>query len=607
MRRLLEGLLLGAVLASAAAAPAGAAVGPLLPVSGSSPFAPGCNGASQTGTEYRDSEVEPWIDVNPASAGNLVGTWQQDRLSTGGANGLGLGVSRDGGATWTRLSPERLPKFTRCQGAAPGSDGDYERASDPWLSFGPNGHLYHISLSFNDTRDKANAILVSESTDGGASWGPVKVLLRDTSSLAFNDKESITADHTDGRYVFAVWDRLVESASGQSFTGPTLFARSTDGGASWEPARTIVDPGQDGQTIANQIVVMPDGDLVNAYALFQGGSGVVAVKRSGDKGATWSGQTIVGALGSVGVTDPRTGEDVRTGDIVPEVAADERPGSDNVYLVWQNALFTGAQRDQIAFAKSTDGGLTWSLPKRISTDPSTQAFTPTIRVDPQGNLGVTYYDFRRDTAASPTLDTDAWFLRSADGGATFAEQRLTPSSFDMRATPSAFGFFLGDYTGLAARAGLFEPFFAKTGVSTPTDVFVTGVSPTLGAPFAQRPGAGPRAPAPASSTGPLHLVRVGRRGRLGRTAALLRLRCLAPRACRGIVRLSAVLRSGGRRRPVLLGARSFRIRSGLETLRVRLNRRVRRLTARRRRIAARALLLLRDDRPAFPVSLRRRR
>jgi len=62
---------------------------------------------------------------------------------------------------------------------------------------------------------------------------------------------------------YAIWDRLEfpnENAAGQAgehaigFRGPTWFARTTNGGASWEPARQIFDPGQVNQTIGNQIV-----------------------------------------------------------------------------------------------------------------------------------------------------------------------------------------------------------------------------------------------------------------------------------------------------------------------------------------------------------------
>ena len=620
-------LLVAVAVATVAAPVAKATVDPLVPVSGSSPFPPACNGAAQpqTSVEYRGAEVEPWIDANPTNGDNLVAMWQQDRYSDGGANGLGVGVSRNGGGSWTQVPLANLPKFTRCQGAAAGSGGDYERASDPWFSFGPDGDGYGVSLSFNESRDPANAILVSESGDGGATWGPVSVIRRDTSPLVFNDKEAITADYTDARYVYVVWDRLEDFPDG-SYKGPTWFARTADGGASWEAAKVILDPGVNDQTIGNQIVVMPDGDLVNGYSLIKDGTRSVAVMRSSDKGANWAPQVVVGSLETVGVRDPRTGEPVRTGDIIPELASDERPGTDTLYMVWQDARFSGARRDQIAFSKSSDGGATWSAPRGISTVPDTQAFTPAIRVDAAGNLGVTYYDFRNDTVASPALDTDVWFLRSADGGQTFTEERLTPSSFDMRAAPVARGFFVGDYAGLATAGETFKALFAQAGAGA-TDVFATTIRPpfssttappTTAPPTTAPPTTAPPTPvtptppnppppgsptAPATPPGPP--LRVARRGRLGRRFASISLRCLEPR-CAARVQLSAVLRAGGRRRPVILGSRSLRIGMGRMTLRVPLNRRARRLTERRRRLATRALFSMRADRLEFRVVLRRR-
>ncbi|WP_158850195.1 sialidase family protein [Saccharothrix deserti] len=476
----------------AVGASASAAVGPLSQASGPGTFAPNCNGAPQGGVTYRDSEVEPWVDVSPIDPERLIGVYQQDRISTGGANGLGTSVSDDGGATWTQLGVGTLPTFSRCAGAAPGSVGDYERATDPWVTFGVDGHAYQMSLSFNDTRDLANAMLVSESTDGGLTWGPPKELIRDTDPSVFNDKNSMTADPHDANNVYAVWDRLVfpnERASGVShttaaaFRGPTYFTRTTDGGATWEPARNIFDPGQNDQTIGNQISVTGQGDLVNAMTVFRNDNAVgrqgatVSVLRSSDRGASWTGEIPVSRLGTVGVVDPRDGTPVRTGDIIPSIATDERPGHDEVYLVWQDARWSGFQRDQIAFAKSTDGGRTWSSPVRINAVSSTQAFTPAVEVDDAGNISVTHYDFRNDTIASESLDTDVWSLRSSDGGATWSEERVSPSSFDMRQAPFARGFFVGDYIGTAATGAAFKPFFT---MSTPaTDTFGT----TAEAPF----------------------------------------------------------------------------------------------------------------------------
>ncbi|MBC7441589.1 MAG: exo-alpha-sialidase, partial [Ramlibacter sp.] len=152
--------------------------------------------------------------------------------------------------------------------------GDYERSTDPWVSVSPDGSAYAFSLSFNQTLSGENALLVSKSTDGGATWGPNAVLKRDTDLNVFNDKNSITADPTSSRYVYAVWDRLefpVERASrvagehSVGYHGPTWFSRTTDGGATWEAARKIFDPGTINQTIGSEIVVTGTGNLMNGF------------------------------------------------------------------------------------------------------------------------------------------------------------------------------------------------------------------------------------------------------------------------------------------------------------------------------------------------------
>src|SRR5918995_4517176 len=115
------------------------ATGPLTQVSDTSPFA-GCTAddvGSQTGTVFPDSEVEPWIDVNPTNQDNIVGMWQADRWSNGGARGHVVGVSMNGGTSWTQVV---LPKVTVCSGSGtPETPRNYERTTDPWISFGPDG------------------------------------------------------------------------------------------------------------------------------------------------------------------------------------------------------------------------------------------------------------------------------------------------------------------------------------------------------------------------------------------------------------------------------------------------------------------------------------
>ena len=289
-------------------------VSPLVLASGPSPFA-GCTiGAAGTPGEtlYVNSEVEPWVAVNPTNTQNIVAVYQQDRWSNGGAHGLVTSVSHDGGATWSRT----WPHFSFCAGGTAANGGDFDRASDPWVTFGPNGDAYQISLSVSADQ-LTSAILVSRSSDGGDTWSEPATLIRETSAFNFNDKESITADPTNANYVYAVWDRSRKPGESDSFSAlnsfafrsDTMFARTTNGGISWEPARAIRHPQALEFSIANQIAVLPDGTLVDLFANFKGSGnnapGVfVEVMRSTDKGVTWSDPIIIDHLRTVGVVDP---------------------------------------------------------------------------------------------------------------------------------------------------------------------------------------------------------------------------------------------------------------------------------------------------------------
>src|ERR1700758_3180311 len=117
----------------------------LLQASATSPFAPGCDGTAPVGTLYVNAEVEPMIAINPRNPNNIVGVWQQDRWSTGGAAAMLTGASFDGGRTWTR----RTAAFSRCAGGSAGNGGDYPRSSDPWVNFAPDGTVHQAAIAFN--------------------------------------------------------------------------------------------------------------------------------------------------------------------------------------------------------------------------------------------------------------------------------------------------------------------------------------------------------------------------------------------------------------------------------------------------------------------------
>jgi len=442
-------------------------------VTAASPLAPGCDGVAPTGFLYTGSEVEPFVAINPRDPNNLIGVWQQDRWSNGGAAALATGVSRDGGQTWARNT---VP-FSRCTGGNAGNGGDYARASDPWVTISPDGTAYQIALALNGasfTANSSNAVLVSRSADGGSTWSNPVTLIQDGVAF-FNDKESITADSTDSRFVYAIWDRLVQNNGG----GPTWLARTVNGGQSWNPPVPIYDPGMNSQTINNQIVVLPNGTLVNFFTqLDNDGTNVTAARlsviRSADKGVTWSAPIPIALVQSVGTTDPASGVRVRDGSTLGAIAVGK---NGSLAAAWQDARFSGGARDGIALSRSLDGGLTWSAPVRINAEPAVSAFVPAVAIRDDGAIGVSYYDFRNNTVDPATLLTDYWLTQSTDG--VVWTERHVAGPFDLAVAPVANGLFVGDYQGLAALGSTFYSFYAITNggdAANRTDVFATTAS-----------------------------------------------------------------------------------------------------------------------------------
>ena len=465
-RGLVGGSLFGLALTLAGGAPA-QTLGPLVQVTDGDPFT-FCTAdrvAQQESafgsTVFPNTSIEPSVAVDPSNSSRLLVGHQQDRWTDGGSRGLVGVASADGGSTWADTIPGGV---TACTG------GSFIRASDPWVTFAPDGTAFFFSLAIDPAKPmtpfgaRDSAVLVSRSTDHGQTWGAPTTLLQVHTDHVLNDKNSITADPTAQGNVYAVWDQLsvfpqngdktademlasddgvaiarelagfVTAAAGGApslkfnFTGPSFFASTATNGNAWSAARIIFDPGTNAQTINNLVVVPPSGTVFDFFTTINvaGSPGILSIGhvQSTDKGATFSGVSFATDIQVVKVVSPDSGQAIRDASILYGVATNPNDGA--IYLVWQDDRFSTATCttqgggmipiDGVAFSQSLDGGVTWSKPVQINKTPTNaanpcrqQAFIPQVTVAGDGTIAVTYYDFRNDTNTPAGFEATDYF------------------------------------------------------------------------------------------------------------------------------------------------------------------------------------------------------
>ena len=456
-------------------------------VSAQTPFTASCSTPNPAVLPSLNTEVEPYVAVNPRNPRNVVSVYQQDRFVNDGANGVLASVSANGGRTWQVPPLSQQPTFANCEGGTAANGGDFQKTTDPWIDFAPSGRAYFASVSYNDT-DWDTAEFVSTSDNGGRTWNAPSTIVRENISGVIDDRGAVTADRILPGNAYFVYARAIVSPS-DAATGAAYYSRTIDGGRTWSTARPIYQAPLGMETSANQIIELPSGELIDVFNLtpmdsdFSPGAprhdAIMAV-HSSDHGATWSKATTLVTNEISGVVDPGTGKPVRVGDNFTHIAVDARPGTANVYAVWGDSRFSGGTTEQIAFAASADGGRTWSEPTLVSA-PGSSAFAPSVAVNSAGQVGVAYYEIAPGTTASTPLATTYRFAVSNDRGTTWTGRRvLTPKPFDLRGAPYDGGYFLGEYEGFTAAGTTFiaTPTFVNDGdTADPTDVYSFSIAP----------------------------------------------------------------------------------------------------------------------------------
>jgi hypothetical protein len=138
------------------------------------------------------------------------------------------------------------------------------------------------------------------------------------------------------------------------------------------------------------------------------------------------------------------------------------PRTGQIYVAWEDERFSPGV-NKIVLTRSRDGGQTWTPLKVVSDGPANaQNFTPAIAVTGNGRVGIAYSSTRNDPHRHYLVDE--YIAISKNQGQTFgASQRLSPASWDIRfAADAGSFFFLGDYQGLAAGKKTFYPVWVAT-------------------------------------------------------------------------------------------------------------------------------------------------
>jgi len=223
----------------------------------------------------------------------------------------------------------------------------------------------------------------------------LRVDLGDTASSQNSINPQLAGD--GGSNVWLTWMDLRSGGTSGSF-----FSRSTNTGASWSTANQLDAAG--GATFTPQVAYGGGSNVGVVWADFRGGTSFREIYRafSSDRGAGFIGDLKVN-------TGPTSGVD----SFNVQVA---QSGS-NVYAVWET--FVTDRSRHVFFARSADGGNSWSAGQQLST-PSGATF---VAANPQiAASGSDVYVVWRDNR---NTGLDIYLRRSNSSGASFsAEQRI---------------------------------------------------------------------------------------------------------------------------------------------------------------------------------------
>ncbi len=368
--------------------------------------------------------VESHLSTNPNNAKHLlVGVIQFDSPN-GNDRTCVAWTSFDGGQQWTRYAFPALG------------------CADPWGVILADGSAIMVMLGYMKGRE--DGAFLFRSPDGGITWPDTPLGLG-----AYRDHPMVVAQ---GNQVYVVSDQGVRNSANQ-LRSTVSVVHSQDGGKTFCPPIRVIASNVGYQ--ATGPALLSDGTFVVGFHDYRRqGSNTWLVRprswmlRSADQGPTFSEPLLIS-------------ESCESHGGWPSMAVD---GKDHLFWLCVGEKFNG-----VLIQRSDDRGESWSEPLRLNHSGTACSFTPSIAVNRDGVIGVSWYEIHDKNCF------DVYFTASLDSGKIFLPEFRVSSATSCPDTPQNKGVFDlgmtfgagGDYSGLAATSdGLFHVAWsdARTGI-----------------------------------------------------------------------------------------------------------------------------------------------
>jgi hypothetical protein len=424
--------------------------------------------ASETGEErisgaQTSPRSESDIRVNYNNPQKIIGA--SNNISASGMQAMFF--SSNGGVTWGQTS---LPLIS----------GDSFH-SDPTVEWTSDGTAWSTTIGIN----AAATVLQMrsyKSTNGGASW----TFDATFSTGSNNDKEIIWVDHSATSpfkdNLYAIWHNGT----------PAFVNRRTGPAGSWQSPVQVSGGETTGTAIGADVKTNANGDVFGFFP--DTGSRRLNVVKSTNGGVSFGAPVRLGTtFASFEFAVPSNAS--RQPLIYISGGAYRTGTKNNVYATWNdlsgdsgctsgggpgtNAASTCKSR--IWFARSTDGGTTWSAAVKLNNQSGlNDQFFPWMVVDEtNGKVAITYYDTVGD---STRKTTNFYYQSSTDDGVTWsAPFKVTTASTDETSAGADSGNQYGDYTGLSGINGLFFPSWTDRRSGASEEIWTAAISDSTAA------------------------------------------------------------------------------------------------------------------------------